>query len=89
MSSPGYRGRQTRSAVVKANQNLALYTYRGFGVQIHYLVVYVAVGKHCVEILDTFLGIQVVTVLKSFLDCSHVHRGFDYCVVVLKKVAQE
>lgn len=49
-----------------------------------YLVVYVAIGKHCVEVLDTFLGIPVVTVLKPFLDCSHVHRGFDYCVVVLK-----
>lgn len=51
-----------------------------------YLVIYVAVGKHCVKILDTFLSIPVVTVLKPFLDCSHVHRGFDYCVVVLQRL---
>lgn len=56
----------------------------GFSVQLYYLVVDVAVGKHCVEVLDTFLGIPVETVLKPFLDCSHVHRVFDYCVVVLK-----
>lgn len=51
-----------------------------------YLVIYVAVGKHCVKILDTFLSIPVVTILKPFLDCSHVHRGFDYCVVVLQRL---
>lgn len=68
---------------------MALYSNNGFSVQLYYLVVYVAVGKHRVEVLDTFLGIPVVTVLKPFLDCSHVHRSFDYCVVVLKKVAHE
>ncbi len=58
----------------------------GFCAQLLYLVVYVAVGKHCVEVLDTFLGIPVVTVLKPFLDCSQVHRCFDYCVIVLKRL---
>lgn len=52
--------------------------------QLYYLVIYVAIGKHRVEVLDTFLGVPVVTILKPFLDCSHVHRIFDYCVVVLK-----
>lgn len=49
-----------------------------------YLVVNVAVGKHGIEILNTFLGVPVVAVLKSLLDCSHIHRNFNNLVVVLK-----
>lgn len=62
---------------------LPLNVTNGSGRQLSYLVVYVAVGKHRIEVLETFLGVPVVTVLKPFLDCSHVHGSFDYCVVVL------
>lgn len=48
-----------------------------------YLVVDVAVGKHGVEVVNTFLGVPVVTVLKPFLDRSHVHRAFYDLVIVL------
>lgn len=75
MSSPGCRGRQTHLAKVEAYQNLWHFMLT---MAQCYLVVDVAVGKHRVEVLDTFLGIQVVTVLKPFLDCSHIHRIFDY-----------
>lgn len=50
-----------------------------------YLIVDVAVGKHGVEIVNTFLGVPVVTVLKPFLDCSHVHWAFNYFIIVLKE----
>lgn len=81
MSSPGCRGRQTLSE--QAEKDPWLFMLRMTPQCWCYLVVYVAVGKHSVEVLDTFLGIPVVTVLKPFLDCSHVHRIFDNCVVVL------
>lgn len=81
MSSPGCRGRQTLLAEDGGHSEFVSLLK-----QLHYLVVYVAVGKHRAEILDTFLGIPVITVLKPFLYCSHVHRIFDYCVVVLKKM---
>lgn len=88
MSSPCCRGRQTSLAKVE-KRIFGNYGNNGSSVQLCYLVVYVAVGKHCVEVLDTFLGIPVVTVLKPFLDCSHVHRILNYCVVVLKIVAHK
>lgn len=56
-----------------------------YGALLHrYLVVNVAVGKHGIEILNTFLGVPVVAVLKSLLDRSHIHRNFNNLVVVLK-----
>lgn len=71
MSSLGCRKRQIFLA------KWSLFGTLKYGSSI-YLVVYVAVGKHGVEVLDTFLGIPVEAVLKPFLDCSHVHRSFDY-----------
>lgn len=47
------------------------------------LVVDVAVCEHCVEVLDTLLGIPVVVVLQTFLYGAHVHRTPYYLVVVL------
>lgn len=49
------------------------------------LVVDVAVCEHCVEVMYTLLGIPVVVVLQSFLNCAHVHRVRDYLIVVLKE----
>lgn len=48
------------------------------------LVVDVAVSEHCVEVLDTFLGVPVVVVLQTFFYRAHVHRGLDDLVVVLQ-----
>lgn len=47
------------------------------------LVVDVAVCEHCVEVLDTLLGIPVVVVLQTFFYRAHVHRGLDDLIVVL------
>ena len=52
--------------------------------QAPYLVVNVAVGEHGVEVLDTFLGVTVVAVLKTLLDCSHVHRTLNNFVIILQ-----
>lgn len=89
MSSPGCRGRQTLLAKHTTSMlgicgMKSVHGQNSSTALPHYLVVYVAVGKHGVEVLNTFLGILVVTVLKPFLDCSHVHRTFDYGVIVLK-----
>lgn len=48
------------------------------------LVVDVAVCEHCVEVLDTLMGIPVVVVLQTFFYRAHVHRYLDDLVVVLK-----
>lgn len=48
------------------------------------LVVDVAVCEHCVEVLDTLLGVPVVVVLQAFLYRAHVHRSLDDLIVVLE-----
>lgn len=48
------------------------------------LVVDVAVCEHCVEVLDTLLGIPVIVVLQTFFYRAHVHRDLDDLIVVLK-----
>lgn len=50
-----------------------------------YLVVDVTVCKHRVKILDTFLSIPVVVILQAFLYCSHVHRRFNYLIIILQR----
>ena len=47
------------------------------------LVVDVAVGEHCVEVLDTLLGVPVVVVLETFSYRAHVHRNLYDLIVVL------
>lgn len=47
------------------------------------LVIDVAVCEHCVEVLDTFLGIPVVIVLETLFYRPHVHRSLDDLIVVL------
>lgn len=49
----------------------------------NYLIVYVTVGEHSVEVLDTFAGTAVVVVLQTFPDGPQIHRLFDDFVVVL------
>ena len=46
------------------------------------LVVDVAVGEDCVEVLDALLGAPVVVVVETFLDGAEVHGVLDYLVVV-------
>lgn len=54
-----------------------------------YLIVDVAVCKHGVKILDTFLSIPVVIVLQALLYCSHIHWGFNYLVIILPRNKRE
>ncbi len=82
MSSPGCRG-QHIPLTTCPNTPLRSIVNNGCRNVNQYLIVNVAVSKHGVEVLNTFLGIDVVTVLQAFLDCSHVHRVFDYLVIVL------
>ena len=49
-----------------------------------YLIVDVAIREHCVEVMDTLLGIPVVTVFQTFLYGTHVHRALDDLVIVLE-----
>lgn len=49
------------------------------------LVVDVAVCEHCVEVLDTLLGIPVVVVLQAFFYCAHIHRILYDLIIVLKE----
>ena len=48
-----------------------------------YLVVYITVGEHGVEVLHTLSGAAVVVVLQSLLDRPHVHRGLYDRVIIL------
>lgn len=50
-----------------------------------YLIVDVTVCKHRVKVLDTFLSIPVVVILQAFLYCSHVHRCFNYLIIILQR----
>ena len=54
-----------------------------------YLIVDVAVCKHRVKILDTFLSVPVVVILQAFLYCSHIHRSFNYLIIILQKAKRE
>ena len=49
------------------------------------LVVDVAICEHCVEVLDTLLGIPVVIGLQTFSYRAHVHGDLDDLIVVLER----
>ena len=61
---------------------LYIYIYI-YSVCVRYLVVYITVGEHGVEVLHALSGAAVVVVLQSLLDGAHVHRGLYYRVVIL------
>ena len=46
------------------------------------LVVHIAVGEHCVEVLDALLSRPIIVVVESLLDCAKIHRVLDDLVVV-------
>lgn len=48
-----------------------------------YLVIYITVCEHCVEVLHTLACTPVVHALKSFLDGAHVHWALYDLVIVL------
>ena len=48
-----------------------------------YLIVNVAVGEHCVEVVYALMGVPVVAIFQTFLDSAHIHGGLDDLVVVL------
>ena len=50
-----------------------------------YLVVYVAVGKHGVEVLHALASTAVVVVLQALLDGAHVHWMLDDLMIILWK----
>jgi len=49
------------------------------------LVVFVAVAKHQIEVIDALLGIHVVERLNALLYCAHVHRICYNFIVVLAR----
>lgn len=49
-----------------------------------HLVVDVAVGEHCVEVLHAFSRTPIIVVLQPPLDGTHVHRLFDDFVIILE-----
>lgn len=51
-----------------------------------YLVVDVAVGEHCVEVLYALTCTAIEVVLQALFDGPHVHGLFDNFMVILKKV---
>lgn len=61
---------------------------RRFG-NFSYLIVDVAVCKHRVKILDTFLSVPVVVILQALLYCSHIHRSFNYLIIILQRAKRE
>lgn len=48
-----------------------------------YLVIYITVCEHSVEILHAFTSCPVVIILKSLLDRAHVHWVLDNFMIVL------
>lgn len=50
-----------------------------------YLIVDVAVGEHCVEVLYALTCTAVEAVLQTLFDSPHIHGLFDNFMVILKK----
>lgn len=50
-----------------------------------YLVVDVAVGEHCVEVLNALTCTVVEVVFQTLFDGSQIHGLFDNSMVILKK----
>ena len=49
------------------------------------LIVHVAIGKHCVKILNAFLGTVVIITLQPLLYGSKIHWMLDNVVIILNK----
>ena len=46
------------------------------------LVVHIAVGEHCVEVLDALLSRPIIVVVEPLLDCAKIHWVLDDLMVV-------